>query len=105
MKKLIAVAGIVAVTASAALAGTASASEMVLNPDTQAGQITLAGGGPADFNGSAMGFYNSRVTGNGDYISAQAHELGGRGQAVKATLGHYQQPVTRRANRAPGDAG
>ena len=40
-----------------------------------------------------MGFYNSRVTGNGSYISNQAHELKadgtpGRGAAVQVTLGH-----------------
>ena len=63
---------------------------MTVNPNSPAGQATLAGqgtpGAAADFNGSAMGYYNSRVTGNGSYISAQAHELGGRGEAVQATL-------------------
>ncbi len=89
MRKFIIAAASIAALAipSAAMAN----STMTVNPSSPAGQATLAGQGTpdaADFNGSAMGYYNSRVTGNGSYISAQAHELGGRGAAVQVTLGH-----------------
>jgi hypothetical protein len=90
MRKLIIAAASIAalVIPSAAMAN----STMTLNPNSAAGKATAAGqntpDSASDFDGSAMGYYNSRVTGNGSYISTQAHELGGRGAAVQATLGH-----------------
>ena len=84
MKKFILTGMAVAMLAIPAAAS--ADSTMTPNPNSPAGQDTLTGS--KEFQGSAMGFYNSRVTGNGSYISAQAHELGGRGAAVKATLGH-----------------
>ena len=91
MRKFILVAATVATLAVPAVAS--ADSTMVINPDSPAGDITATGGSVSDFDGSAMGFYNSRVTGNGSYISDQAHTLKaegtpGRGAAVQVTLGH-----------------
>ena len=90
MKKFILAGMAVAMLAVPAVAS--ADSTMVPNENSKAGKANLAGqttpDTAVDFNGSAMGYYNSRVTGNGSYISAQAHELGGRGAAVQDTLGH-----------------
>jgi hypothetical protein len=84
MRKFI-IAGM-AVAMLALPAASMAAQPMSVNPNAPAGQDTLTGSD--EFNGGLMGFYNSRVIHNGSYISAQAHELGGRGPAVQDTLGH-----------------
>ena len=92
MKKFFITAGLLVALAvpSAAMA----AVDMAPNPNSPAGQATTTwADGPAvapDFNGSAMGFYNSRVTGQGSYISGQAHLNGGNGAAAQANLGHTE---------------
>jgi hypothetical protein len=89
MKKFILAGMAVAMLAIPAVAS--ADSTMTSNPNSTAGTLDQAVGteaGLAAFDGSAMGFYNSRAKGQGAYISAQAHELGGRGAAVQVTLGH-----------------
>ena len=85
MRKLIITGMAVAMLAIPAVA-LADQPSMANNENSPAGQDTL--NHSDEFNGGLMGFYNSRVVHNGSYISAQAHELGGRGAAVQITLGH-----------------
>ena len=84
--KLIAVAGVLAVTASAALAGTASAAA----PD---GTYTVAP--KANANASEVGKQSSQITQNGQFVSGKftgldgwQNQRGDRSEIVQATLGH-----------------
>jgi hypothetical protein len=65
---------------TAAMADAPVPGTWTINEANAAGQDALVYSDVADgnFTGSAMGEYNARVKQNGWYISAQAHDLGGR---------------------------